>query len=86
MVDRFLYKGSLPHTIGKNVVIDFIDFCAFPKIWPWVFNVADSFVCIGAGMLILWCIYSLILEIKADKAKKKEELVTDVEVEDQEEE
>ena len=72
MVDRFFYKGSLPHTEGKNVVIDFIDFYAFPKIWPWVFNVADSFVCIGAGMLIAWCVYELIREIKNEKDKKNE--------------
>ena len=71
MIDRTLYKGTLPHTEGKNVVIDFIDFCAFPKIWPWVFNIADSFVCVGAGMLIGWCIYSLVLEVKAEKEKKE---------------
>ena len=73
MIDRTLYKGSLPHTADKNVVIDFIDFCAFPKIWPWVFNIADSFVCVGAGMLVGWCIYSLVLEIKAEREKKNGE-------------
>ena len=46
MIDRLFYKGTLPHTEGKNVVIDFLDFCAFPDLWPWVFNVADSFVCV----------------------------------------
>ena len=70
MIDRCFYKGTLPWTEGKNVVIDFIDFCAFPEIWPWVFNVADSFVCVGAGMLVVWCIFSLIAEMKAEKAKK----------------
>ena len=72
MIDRFFYKGSLPHTVGKNVVIDFIDFYAFPEIWPWVFNVADSFVCIGAGMLIGWCIWSIVVEAKEEKKKKLE--------------
>lgn len=73
MIDRVFYKGTLPWTQGKNVVIDFIDFCAFPKIWPWVFNIADSFVCVGAGLMIVWCVWSLIDEIKLEKAKKAEE-------------
>lgn len=70
MIDRFFYKGTLPGTEGKNVVIDFIDFYAFPEIWPWVFNVADSFVCVGAGLLVVWCIASLVQEMKEEKAKK----------------
>lgn len=70
MIDRCFYKGSLPWTEGKNVVIDFIDFYAFPEVWPWVFNVADSFVCIGAGILMVWCVYSLIIEMRNEKAKK----------------
>ena len=70
MVDRCFYNGTLPWTEGKKVVIDFIDFYAFPEIWPWVFNVADCFVCVGAGLLMLWCIWSLVIEVKAEKAKK----------------
>ncbi len=70
MIDRVFYKGTLPWTQGKNVVIDFIDFCAFPKIWPWVFNIADSFVCVGAGLMVLWCIIEIISETKLEKAKK----------------
>ena len=48
MIDR-LFNGE---TFGNGVVIDFIDFCAFPEIWKWVFNVADSFVCVGVALLI----------------------------------
>lgn len=70
MIDRVFYKGTLPFTVGKNVVIDFIDFYPFPKIWPWVFNIADSCVCVGAGLTMLWCVCSLVVEIKAEKAKK----------------
>ncbi len=80
MIDRLFYKGTFPDTEGKNVVIDFLDFCLFENeafvklfgrnIWPWVFNIADSFVCIGAGILIVWCIFELIKEAKAEKAKK----------------
>ena len=36
----------------------------------WVFNVADSCVCIGAGIMALWLILDMIKEMKADKAKK----------------
>ena len=72
MIDRSFYKGTLPDTLGKNVVIDFIDFCAVPQIWPWVFNVADAFVCVGAGILMLWCVVSIIKETIADKKKKLE--------------
>ena len=51
-------------------VVDFIDFYAFPNVWKWVFNVADSFVCVGAGMMILWCILSMIEESKKAKTQR----------------
>jgi hypothetical protein len=35
-----------------------------------VFNVADSFVCIGAGLMILYLIVLTVKEIKAEKAAK----------------
>ena len=70
MVDRLFYTGTLPGKTNTNVVIDFIDFCAFPNLWKWVFNIADSFVCVGAGILIVWCIFSVIEEAKQEKAKK----------------
>ena len=72
MIDRLFYKGTLPDTVGDNVVIDFLDFCAFPKVWPWVFNVADSFVCVGAGILMVWCVISIVNETKLEKQKKLE--------------
>jgi signal peptidase II len=59
--------------IALGYVIDFIDFCAFPKIWMWVFNIADSCVCIGAGLLALWMILDIVREAKAEKAKKAAE-------------
>ena len=72
MIDRLFYKGTLPDTIGENVVIDFLDFCAVPEIWPWVFNIADSFVCVGAGILMVWCVVSIFKEAKLEKQKKLE--------------
>ena len=62
--------GNMIDRIFLGYVIDFIDFCAFPSLWKWVFNVADTFVCIGAGMLMLYMILSTIEEAKAEKAKK----------------
>ncbi len=86
MVDRCFYKGTLPSTEGEYVVIDFLDFCFFENpvfvkifgynVWPWVFNVADSFVCVGAAILILWCIYALIIEMKTGKKTKMSEATT----------
>jgi len=35
-----------------------------------VFNVADSFVCIGAGLMILWLILDMIRDYKAENAAK----------------
>ena len=62
--------GNMIDRIWLGYVIDFIDFCAFPKIWSYVFNVADSFVCIGAGMFILYMLLSTIDEMKKEKANK----------------
>ncbi len=62
--------GNMIDRIFLGYVIDFIDFCAFPRLWKWVFNVADSFVCIGAGILILWLILDTVKEMKLEKAKK----------------
>lgn len=69
----FIVGGGIGNMIDRiflGYVIDFIDFCAFPKIWSYVFNVADSFVCIGAGMLILYMILSTVEEMKKEKVKK----------------
>lgn len=68
MIDRTLRTGEIFE--GEKVVVDFIDFYAFPKVWNAIFNVADSFVCIGAWLLILWCILSMIEESKEEKLKK----------------
>ena len=65
--------GNMIDRIALGYVIDFIDFCAFPKIWMWVFNIADSCVCIGAGLLALWMILDIVREAKSEKAKKAAE-------------
>lgn len=69
MIDRCFRVG----TVGgeeRHYVFDFLDFCAFPDLWKWTFNVADAFVCVGAGILLAWSVYALIKETKAEKAKK----------------
>ena len=42
--------GNMIERIGKGFVVDFIDFCLIDFA---VFNGADSFVCVGAGLMIL---------------------------------
>ena len=55
--------GNMIDRTALGYVVDFIDFCLIDFA---VFNGADSFVCVGAGLLIL----GLILEI-ADEARKE---------------
>ena len=62
--------GNMIDRIYLGYVIDFLDFCAFPNLWMWVFNVADAFVVVGAGLLILWMILDIVKDAKDEKAKK----------------
>lgn len=62
--------GNMIDRIVLGYVIDFLDFCAFPELWMWVFNVADVCVCVGGGLLVLWLIMSIISDYKKDKAEK----------------
>lgn len=60
--------GGIGNMIDRTVygfVVDFID-VAF--VWDYVFNVADSAVCIGCGLMVIWFIIS---EVKEQKEKKK---------------
>ena len=56
--------------VRLGYVIDFLNFCAFPNLWMWIFNVADAFVCVGGGILFVWCLVSIVQEGKAAKEKK----------------
>ena len=62
--------GNMIDRVKLGYVIDFLDFCAFPDLWMWVFNVADAFVCVGGGMLVVWLIISTVKEAKEEKLKK----------------
>lgn len=67
MIDRLGLGFYVNPVTGNGEVIDFIDFCG---IWNAVFNGADSFVCVGAGLLMLALVLDIIKERKAEKAKK----------------
>ena len=69
MIDRFGLGFYVNPYTGMGEVIDFIDFCG---IWKAVFNGADSFVCVGAGLLMLALVIDLVKEFKAEKAAKVE--------------
>ena len=68
MIDR-VGLGFYKNAEGIGEVIDFID---FRGIWGAVFNVADAFVCVGAGLLIFAAVMDIIKEEKAKKAALKE--------------
>ena len=71
MIDR-CFRTEVINGVERNYVFDFIDFCAFPNLWKWTFNVADAFVCVGAGILMVWCVYAFMKELKAEKLKKEQ--------------
>ncbi len=67
----FILGGGIGNMIDRiflGEVTDFIDFQPLISFWKWIFNVADSFVCIGCVMIILYLIISDIKETKNKKA------------------
>lgn len=65
-----IISGGIGNMIDRAMlgyVVDFIDFCLIDFA---VFNGADSFVCVGAGLLILSLILEMIEEGKKEKAAK----------------
>ena len=75
----FLIGGGIGNMIDRvllGYVIDFLDFCAFPSLWKWVFNVADAFVTVGTGMIMFYLIREIILEMREEK-KRRSEAVSD---------
>ncbi len=69
----FIIGGGIGNMIDRIILGYVIDFIDFTLINFAVFNVADSFVCIGAGMMIVYLLIDLVREIKLEKAKKAEE-------------
>lgn len=66
----FLIAGGIGNMIDRIALGYVVDFFDFTLIDFAVFNVADSFVCIGAGLFVLWFILDSIHEMKAKKTEK----------------
>ena len=58
--------GNVIDRLRLGAVFDFLDFHIGENHWP-AFNVADSFICIGAGLIILM---SVIAKFKKNKEAK----------------
>ena len=56
--------GNMIDRVALGYVVDMIDFRLINFA---VFNVADSFVCVGAGLMLLWVIRSMIAETRAER-------------------
>ena len=61
--------GNMIDRVAYGFVVDFIDFCAF-DFWKWVFNIADSAVCVGAGLFMLYLVLDTVKEYKKQQAEK----------------
>ena len=59
--------GNMIDRIFYGYVVDMIDFYG---IWQFVFNAADSCVCIGAGLLAVYCLIRIFREKQAQKASE----------------
>ena len=70
----FIVGGGIGNMIDRlrlGYVVDFID---VRLIDFYVFNVADSFVCVGCGLFLLW---ALCTEVKAKKEKNPDAQITE---------
>ena len=63
--------GGIGNMIDRSILGYVVDMIDFRLINFAVFNVADSFVCIGAGLLMLYMILDMIREEKAERAAKR---------------
>lgn len=61
--------GNMIDRIAKGYVVDFVDFRLINFA---VFNVADSFVCVGAALVIIYIFFFAEKEDKNAKNEKKE--------------
>lgn len=65
--------GNMIDRIALGYVVDFVDVKCVPY-WCWIFNVADSFVCVGAALLVIIFIAE---EYKSKKTKAAKSGVDD---------
>ena len=68
----FIVGGGIGNMIDRTLLGYVVDMIDFRLINFAVFNVADSFVCVGAGLMILHLILEMVRESKAEKAAAAE--------------
>ena len=66
----FIVGGGVGNMIDRVILGYVVDMIDFRLINFAVFNVADSFVCVGAGLLMLYIILAGVQEYKEEKARK----------------
>ncbi len=66
--------GNMIDRVMLGYVVDFVDFRLINFA---VFNGADSFVCVGAGLLMVYLIWDLVREAKAEAKKKAQNEASD---------
>ena len=81
-----IIAGGIGNMIDRVMLGYVVDFIYFKLINFAVFNGADSFVCVGAGLLMLALILEIIAESKAEKAKLEAAQISAAHTEDAEEE
>lgn len=63
--------GNMIDRMALGYVVDFIDFTLIDFA---VFNIADSFVCVGVGLLMLYIVIETVKSYKQEKREKLEKL------------
>lgn len=66
--------GNMIDRIALGYVVDFIDFTLIDFA---IFNVADSFVCVGAGILIVYLLADILEDAKKEKKLAAEQAVAE---------
>lgn len=67
--------GALGNVIDRvrfRAVVDFLDFHIGARHWP-AFNAADSAICVGAGVILIWNLFFAPIEKLSDPVKKGED-------------
>lgn len=61
--------GNVADRIRFKAVVDFLDFHIGSHHWP-AFNVADSAICVGAGVILVWNLFFAPTEKLSDTGKE----------------
>lgn len=70
IVLAMIIGGGIGNMIDRTILGYVIDFIDFTLIDFAIFNVADSFICVGAFLLIGYLIWDMVREIREEQAKK----------------